>query len=168
MPDIDRTARMPWAWALLIVLAVALPAAVWLRSRNLTPPRELYDGPIPKLNRADRWLYDRYQLGNLDRSRIRQAVIEGRELSEPPLREAARGLAAAWLAGEAGWLTRKKERICLGADLCLMTVVLVVAIVTGRDSLLAPVVIGVLPLPLAARAWKRDRQRVERAHRLNA
>jgi hypothetical protein len=49
-----------------------------------------------------------------------------------------------------------------------MAIVLVVAIVTGRHSMLAPVVIGVLPLPLAARAWKRDRQRVERAHRLNA
>lgn len=168
VPDIDRTTRMAWAWAVLIVLAVVLPAAVWLRSRNLKPPREPYGSPIPKLDRADRWLYDRYQLSNLDRSRVTQGVVEGRELSEPALREAAHGLAAALLVGEIGWLTRKKERIFLGAALCLMATILVVAIVTGKYSMLAPAVIGVLLLPLVARAWKRDRQRIERAHRLNA
>ena len=42
-------------------------AAVWLRSRTLKPPRGPYSSPIPKLDRVDRWLYDQYQLGNLDR-----------------------------------------------------------------------------------------------------
>jgi hypothetical protein len=75
----------------------------------LKPPREPYGSPVPKLDRPDRWLYDRYQLGNIERSRIRQAVIEGRELDEPRLRQAAHGLAAALLAGEVGSLTRKRS-----------------------------------------------------------
>jgi hypothetical protein len=158
---------MAWAWIVLIAL-IGLPAAVWLRSRNLKAPREPSGSPIPKLDRVDRWLYDRFQLGNLDRSRIRQALIEGRELSEPALRQAAHDLAGAMLAGEVGSLTRKKERIMLGAGLCLMAAVLAVAIVTGKYEMLPTVVIGLVLLPVAARAWKRDRQRVERAHRLNA
>jgi hypothetical protein len=159
---------MGWAWAVLIVLVLGLPVGVFLRSRNLKPPREPYGSPVPKLDRLDRWLYDRYQLGNMERSRIRQAVIEGRELDEPRLRQAAHGLAAALLAGEVGGLTRKKERIYLSADLGLMAVILVVAILTAKYSMLASLVFGVVLIPLADRAWRRDRQRVERAHRLNA
>ena len=155
------------AWALLIVLAVGVPAAVWLRSRNLKPPREPYGSPIPKLDRVDRWLYDQYQLSNVDRSRARQAVIEGRELSEPRLRQAAHGLAAAMLTGQVGSLTRKKERILIGADLGLMVAIVVAAIVTRKYTMLPPVLAGVALLPLAARTWTRDRQRVERAQRLN-
>ena len=159
---------MVWAWAVLVLLVAVLPAGIWLRSRNLKPPREPYGSPIPRLARLDHWLYDRYQLANLDRSRVMQAVIEGRELAEPRLRQAAHGLAAAMLSGEVGAVTSRKKRIYLGADLCLIAVIVVVALVTGKYGMLAPAVVGLMLLPVAARAWKRDRERVESAHRLNA
>jgi hypothetical protein len=159
---------MIWAWMVLLVVALGIPAAVGLRSRTLKPPREPYGSPIPKLDRVDLWLYDQYQLGNLDRSRIVQAVIEGRELSEPALRHAAHGLAAAMLTGQVGILARSKERQLLGAALILMIAIIAVAAATGKYAMLVPGVAGLALLPLSARMWKRDRQRVERAHQLNA
>jgi hypothetical protein len=157
-----------WAWAVLAIVAVGIPAAVWLRSRNLKPPQEPYGSPIPHLDRVDRWLYDQYQLANLDRSRARQAVVEGREVSEPRLRPAAHGLAEAMLSGQVGSLTRRKERIALGANLGLMIAILAASIATGRYEMLVGVTFGLVLLPVAARTWKRDRQRVERARQLNA
>jgi uncharacterized membrane protein len=159
---------MVWAWVVLIVVAIGVPVAVWLRSRTLKAPREPYGSPIPKLDRVDRWLYDQYRLGNLDRSRVSQAVIEGRELSEPALRHAAHGLAAALLTGQVGGLTRSKERTFLGAAVALMIAIVAVAAAMGRYAMLLPGVVGLALLPLSARTWKRGRQRVERAHQLNA
>lgn len=159
---------MTWAWILLTVIAAGIPIAVWRRSRTLKPPREPYGSPIPKLDRVDRWLYDQYQLGNLDRSRVSQAVMEGRELSEPALRHAAHGLAAAMLTGQVGILARSRERKLLGAVVGLMTTIIAVAAATGKYAMLVPGVAGLALLPLSARMWKRDRQRVERAHQLNA
>ena len=156
------------AWVVLVVVAIGIPSGVWLRSRTLKPPREPYGSPVPKLDRVDRWLYDQYQLGNLDRSRVRQSVIEGRELSEPALRHAAHGLAAAMLAGQVGVLARSKERMVLGTAMALMIVIVAVAAAMGRYAMLVPGVAGLALLPLSARMWNRDRQRVERAHQLNA
>ena len=109
--DTGRTAFVMLAWVVLVVVAIGIPSGVWLRSRTLKPPREPYGSPVPKLDRVDRWLYDQYQLGNLDRSRVRQSVIDGRELSEPALRHAAHGLAAAMLAGQVGVLARSKQAL---------------------------------------------------------
>jgi hypothetical protein len=105
---------MAWAWVVLVVVAVGIPVAVGLRSRSLKPPREPHGSPVPKLDRGDRWLYDQYQLGNLDRAQITQAVIEGRELTDPRLRAAAHGLSATMLTGQVGVLTRRTERKLLG------------------------------------------------------
>lgn len=159
---------MAWAWVVVLALAIGLPAALWLRSRNLQPSRDASGSPIPKLDRVDRWLYDRHQLSNLDRWRVRQAVMEGRELQEPPLRQAAHDLAGALLSGEAGSLTRTNQWIWLGANLGLIAAVAIVALVTRKYSMLSSLVFGAILLPLAARAFKRDRQRAERAYRRNA
>jgi hypothetical protein len=51
------------------------------------------------------------------------------------------------LAGQIGWGAPKNERIWLGVNLCLMAIVLVVAIVTGRYGMFAALVIGVVLLP---------------------
>jgi Flp pilus assembly protein TadB len=159
---------MAWAWVVLVVVAVGIPVAVGLRSRSLKPPREPYGSPVPKLDRVDRWLYDQYQLGNLDRAQITQAVIEGRELTHPRLRPAAHGLAAAMLTGQVGVLTRRTERKLLGAVLGLMIAIAAVALATGKFTILVPAVTGVALLPVSARMWTRDRRRVERARQLNA
>ena len=159
---------MAWAWVGVLTLAIGLPAALWLRSRNLKPSRDASGSPIPKLDRVDRWLYDRHQLSNLDRWRVRQAVLEGRELQEPPLRQAAHDLAGALLSGEVGSLTRTNQWIWVGTDLGLIAAVVIVALVTQIYSMLTSLIFGVVVLPLAVRAFKRDRQRVEHAYRLNA
>ena len=159
---------MAWAWVVLVVVAAGIPVAVGLRSRSLKPPREPYGSPVPKLDRVDRWLYDQYQLGNLDGAQINQAVIEGRELTDPRLRPAAHGLAAAMLTGQVGVLTRRTERKLLGAVLGLMIAIAAVALATGKFTILLPAVTGVALLPVSARMWTRDRRRVERARQLNA
>jgi len=162
---------MAWAWVVLVVVAVGIPVAVGLRSRSLKPPREPYGSPVPKpdrVDRVDRWLYDQYQLGNLDRAQINQAVIEGRELTDPRLRPAAHGLAAAMLTGQVGVLTRRTERKLLGAVLGLMIAIAAVALASGKFTILVPAVTGVALLPVSATMWTRDRRRVERARQLNA
>ena len=142
------------------------------RGRAAEPQSQAIPGalrqPVPKLDRVDRWLYDQYQLGNLDRAQITQAVIEGRELTDPRLRPAAHGLAAAMLTGQVGVLTRRTERKLLGAVLGLIIAIAAVAVATGKFAMLVPVATGVALLPVSARMWTRDRRRVEGAHQLNA
>ena len=72
------------------------------------------------------------------------------------------------LTGQVGSLSRSKERLLLGAALALMIAIGAVAVANGRYAMLVPGVAGLALLPLSARMWKRDRQRVERAHQLNA
>ena len=71
----------------------------------------------------------------LDRAQITQAVIEGRELTDPWLRPAAHGLAAAMLTGQVGVLTRHTERKLLGAVLGLMIAIAAVALASGLTTL---------------------------------
>lgn len=97
---------MVWAWALIAVIAIGLPAAMWRLTRNLKPPRQAIGGPGPRFARVEHWLYDRYRFGVADRSRVLNAVLGGQELHGQPHRQAARGLAAAMLAGKVGILYR--------------------------------------------------------------
>ena len=84
---------MVWALALVAVIAIGLPLAAWRLSRDLGPPKQALGGPI-RTDRTDRWLFDHFQLGVMDRSRVRQAVFAGKALGEPALRRAACGFAA--------------------------------------------------------------------------
>lgn len=89
---------MAWALVLVVVIGVGLPVAAWSITRLLPPPSPArrpgrgYDG-------IDRWLADRYRLAWRDRSRVRTAVFQGRQVEEPHLAPAAHGLAAQVLAG---------------------------------------------------------------------
>jgi hypothetical protein len=159
---------MAWAWLVVLALAIGLPAALWLLSRKLKPSRDAFGGPVPKFDRVGRWLYDRHQLSDLDRWRVRQAVMKGRELQEPPLRQAAHNLAGALLSGQVGSFTRANQWIWLGVNLGLITTVAIVALVTRKYEMLGSLVFAVILLPLALRAFKRTRERVEHAYRLNA
>ena len=92
---------MVWAWALIVAIAVSLPSAAWWLSRNLKPPRRQV-GP-PGFGHIDRWLFGHCQLGALERWRVEEAVFgDVRRLSEPRLREAARGVAAELMSGRLG------------------------------------------------------------------
>jgi hypothetical protein len=89
-----------WLWVIVAILAVGLPAALWALTTWRPPPAYQPDpGPRPRLNRVDRWLYDRYALPVRERWRVTHAVTEGQELTDPRLRQAAHGLAAALLRG---------------------------------------------------------------------
>ena len=68
---------MVWALVLVAVIAVGLPLAAWWLSRDLRPPKQILGGPMPGVP-ADRWLFAHYQLGVLDRSRVREAVFAGK------------------------------------------------------------------------------------------
>ncbi len=84
---------MAWGWAVIVAIAVGLPIAAWLLSRNLKPPRQW--AGRPGFNHIDRWLFEHYRLGALDRWQVEDAIFgEVRKLDDPRLREAASGVAA--------------------------------------------------------------------------
>lgn len=91
---------MAWAWvlALVVVAGVGLPVAGWLITRRAPPPKTA--GRLgARSDTIDRWLSEQYQLPLRDRSRVRKAVFQGQQVSEPALAHAAHGLAARMLAG---------------------------------------------------------------------
>lgn len=161
-------AFMVWAWALVAVIGIGLPAATWWLTRNLKPPRQAVGGPGPRFARVDHWLYDRYRFGVMDRSRVLNAVLGGQELSDQPHRQAAHCLATAMLAGKVGILYRRAGwmRICSG--LGVAGSVLAVAVAQDNYAIMAAAVIGVPQIVMGSMYQKAIRGRVEQAHRLNA
>lgn len=159
---------MVWAWALVAVIGIGLPAATWWLTRNLKPPRQAVGGPGPRFARVDHWLYDRYRFGVMDRSRVLNAVLGGQELSDQPHRQAAHCLATAMLAGKVGILYRRAGwmRICSG--LGVAGSVLAVAVAQDNYAIMAAAVIGVPQIVMGSMYQKAIRGRVEQAHRLNA
>ena len=63
--------------------------------------------------------------------------------------------------------SRTKQWIWLGADLGQIAAVTIVVVVTRIYGMLSSLVFGLIVLPLAAGAFKRDREHAERAYRLN-
>ena len=72
------------------------------------------------------------------------------------------------LTGQVGSLSRSKERLLLGAALALMIAIGAVAVANGRYAMLVPAVAGPGSASPGREDVERDRQRVERAHQLNA
>ena len=155
---------MAWALALVVAIGVGLPVATWLITRRLPPPNTA--GMAGKGHDAiDRWLAERYQLAWRDRSRVRTAVFQGRQVEEPHLAAAAHGLAARVLAGRFGAL--RWSRMLGWAELGLaigLGVTWVVWLITGRGSegvvllVLGVVNAGLLLCAGAWRAWLEPRQ----------
>ena len=89
---------MVWLWVAIAVIGVGLPTAAWRLGRNPRP--KPFGVPGPHADPVDRWLFDRYRLGELDRSRVRQAVlVQGRRPEQPALWEPAHSLAAEVVSG---------------------------------------------------------------------
>lgn len=87
-----------WLWVAIAVIAVGLPAAAWRLGRN--PRLRPFGVPGPHADPIDRWLFDQYRLGELDRSKVRQAVlVQGHQPDQPALRQPARSLAAEIISG---------------------------------------------------------------------
>lgn len=149
-----------WLWVAVAGIAIGLPAAT-LALVTVSRRRG------PRLSRIDRWLFDRYRLEWLDRSRVKEAVLQGQALSEPALREAAHDLAGAMLAGEVGGLGIKTIRVVIGATAGLVVAVLVLVLATGNYSLVGSVILGFLGLPLSIWSYARTRRRMTHAFHVN-
>jgi hypothetical protein len=86
-----------WVWVLVAGIGVGLPAVAWWLSRGArSVPLSV---PGRRADPIDRWLFDRYGLGVLDRWQVREALAQGRRPGQPLLGEAADGLAAEVLSG---------------------------------------------------------------------
>jgi hypothetical protein len=86
-----------WVWVLVAGIGVGLPAVAWWLSRGArSVPLSV---PGRRADPIDRWLFDRYGLGVLDRWQVREALTQGRRPGQPLLGEAADGLAAEVLSG---------------------------------------------------------------------
>lgn len=120
---------MVWALVLVAVIAIGLPLVAWWLNRDLRPPKQLLGGPIPGVP-ADRWLFDHFQLGVVDRSRVREAVFAGQALSDPALRRAACALAARMLP-------RRRRGARLARPLGVFTAVLGLGCLAFAGSALA-------------------------------
>jgi hypothetical protein len=149
-----------WLWLVVVGIAIGLPAAtlalVTVRQRR-----------GPRLNRTDRWLYARYRLEWRDRSRVKEAVLQGRPLSEPALREAAHGLAGAMLAGQVGGLDVKIISVVIGADVSLVAAILVFVLATGNYTQVGSVIAGFLGIALAISSYARTRRRIAQGFQVN-
>lgn len=121
-----------WLWAVIAAIAVGLPILAWLLSRNLRPPRLGGSGP-PGFGHIDRWLFEHYQLGALDRLHVEEAIFrDARKLREPRLRDAARGVAAELLSGRLRlpWQMRWGGWWLMGTGLTIITLVLIERFIT--------------------------------------
>jgi hypothetical protein len=149
-----------WLWVVVVGIAIGLPAATLALVT-------VHQRRGPRLNRVDRWLYDRYRLEWVDRSRVKEAVLQGRPLSEPALREAAHGLAGAMLAGQVGGLGVKTIRMVIGAETSLVVAILVFVLATGNYSEVGSVIAGFLGMALAISSHARTRRRITHAFQVN-
>src|SRR5690242_5129736 len=124
---------MAWVWAVIVVIAVGMPAAAWWLGRRMRPPRQR--AGRPGFGVIDRWLFERYQLGALDRWQIEDVIYgDARKLNDPRLREAARGVATELLSGrlKAPWLIRSGGWIIMGMGLAVTTAGIVAHFVSHR------------------------------------
>lgn len=85
-------------WVVVVVVVVAgavLPAVGWWLTRKPPP----LDATGRRPGEFERWLADQYGLGWRDCTRVSQAVLGGRPVSDPALEAPARGFAAQVTAG---------------------------------------------------------------------
>jgi hypothetical protein len=158
---------MTLALALVVIIGIGLPvAAAWL-SRHVRPVRQPLGGPGPRFDRIDRWLFERYRLGALDRWHVKQAVLTGNELPEPALRQAAHGLAVAMLAGNVGGFISRLGWVLIAEGAFIVVMVVVASVISGDYVVLVGIWGAVPLLAIGTMAQKGARQRIERARRLN-
>jgi hypothetical protein len=162
---------LAWALALVVVIGVGLPVTAWLITRRAPSPKTA--GRLGAGSDAiDRWLLDRYQLPPRDRSRVRKAVLQGQQVNDAALAQAAHGLATRVLAG--GFKVQRVTQVLGWANLMLA----IWFAGTGIFLLTDGMVLGILALvgsglylfvgvERALRAPRRIRRNAARALQLN-
>jgi len=145
-----------WAAVAIVVVLIGLPLCAWALTRNARPPRERSSAP-PGFARVDGWLAEHYRLSAVERWKVEGTIFaDATKLEDPRLREAARGLAAEFLAGRIRpiWLVRQPSWLLSGLGLAYGVVGLLgLFIGHGRNSLVTTfyVVLGVVAI--LAGAW---------------
>jgi len=155
----------------IVILSIGLPLAAWLLSHHLDirrPPPA--DGLGPPVGGADRWLMERYRLPAVRRYQVRQAVLYGRALRDPELRNAARDLAAAALDGEItiGRGARLVIWILLAEALVLFAAGMFVVVRMRSPAGAVPVLLGTWMAVKGVAGLRMAGSGAERARRLNA
>jgi hypothetical protein len=126
---------MAWALALVVVIGVGLPMAAWSITRRLPPSRRAANRLGAGYDSIDRWLRDQYQLPPHERWRVREAVFEGRQVSDAALVQATHGLAAWVLAGGFRTLRLSPALGWVNAVIAIgFTVTGIVLLVTSRHT----------------------------------
>ena len=154
-----------------LTLALGVPVAAWLLSQRLErrrPPS--VNGLGPPAGPADRWLIERHRLPAVQRYQVRRAVLAGRAVNDPALRNAAHGLAAAVLAGQVGLGrgVRLMAWILLAEGALVMAVGSVALADLGIAAGILPVLLGVWWAVKGALVLRAARGATRRALRLNA
>ena len=140
----------------------------------MKPPRQR--AALPGFGHIGRWKFGHYQLRGLERWRVEEAVFgDVRRLSEPRLREAARGVAAELMSRRLRrpWLMRWGGWMFTGIGLAVTTLGLVAHYVSHRPGELAIIYLayGLVGVVLGAAGImlgpKQMRRKLERVVRLN-
>lgn len=168
---------MAWALALVAAIAVGLPVGAWLIIRRLPAPRAIraartgYDA-------IDKWLLNEYGLPPRERWRVRNAVFNGSQVSEPALARAVHELATRVLADGfrmlrlsrvLGWIDLAAAAGFAGAGTALLVTGRAQAeLVLGALGLVNSVVFLLLGVAYAQVTPRQIRRRAEQARRLNS
>ena len=91
---------MAWALAVIFLLGVGLPIAAWRFGGRLESRPQPVGRVGPPTDQVEKWLLDQHHLPALQRRQVRDAVIYGRLVRDPTLKQATRDLAGTALRGE--------------------------------------------------------------------
>jgi hypothetical protein len=160
---------MVWTWVVVAVIAIGLPLAACRLSRNLKPPAQPIGGLGPPTDSVDRWLIERHPLPAVQRWQVRQAVLYGRMVKDPALKEAAHDLAGSALSGEVklGSSVRVLGWIALVEAAALVAIGVFIFVDLASPAGIVPVLLGVWNAVKGVIVLRAIRQGPERAYVLN-
>jgi len=161
---------MACALAVILVIGVGLPTAAWRLSRRLESRCQPAGGLGPPADAADKWLIEHHQLPALQRRQVRDAVLYGRAVRDPALRQAARDLAGGALRGELkmGRGIRIAIYVTLIEGAAMMALGIFVWVSLGVPAGIAPVLLGTWWLVKGVLALRTIQRGARRACQLNA
>jgi hypothetical protein len=161
---------MVWAVMVIVVAAVSVPSAAWGVARRWERGRQVpADGLGPPADAVDSWLIGQYRLPAPQRWQARDAVVYGRAVGDPALRQAAHDLAGCVLRGELrlGRSIRIGGIVLLAEGVALMAMGIAILIAASSPGGVAPVLLGAWLLAQGVVTLSRTWRGARRAYQLN-